>query len=226
MRQNAAFLRIAQITLLVCSPLLLLLSNLYLLATPAFVHYEYGKPQFPAADFYDPAERIFLAEATVHYLRSSAGPDYLKGLRSQERVVYNARETKHLDDVKSVMGVAFWVQGISAVLCVVALAFSWRRSPGKILALQAVYRGCLAFCILLVGIGVVAYTSFDLFFTAFHHLLFKGDTWLFAYSDTLIQLFPVQFWMDAAAALVLPAVAESILVGVVAYILSRRLQVD
>jgi uncharacterized membrane protein len=27
-------------------------------------------------------------------------------------------------------------------------------------------------------------------------LFFSGDTWLFAYSDTLIRLFPIRFWED------------------------------
>jgi integral membrane protein (TIGR01906 family) len=44
------------------------------------------------------------------------------------------------------------------------------------------------------------------FFTAFHGMFFEGDSWLFAYSDTLIRLYPVRFWQDAflaAAAIVL-----------------------
>ncbi len=30
----------------------------------------------------------------------------------------------------------------------------------------------------------------------FHGLFFNGNTWLFAYSDTLIRLFPIRFWED------------------------------
>ena len=28
-------------------------------------------------------------------------------------------------------------------------------------------------------------------------IFFKGDSWLFYYSDTLIRLFPIRFWQDA-----------------------------
>ena len=218
--------RIARLVLLLCIPLLLLLSNLYVVATPAFIRYEYGKPGFPPADFYSPAERLTLAGATLKYLRSSAGPAYLWDLRSQGQEVYNPREVQHLVDVKVVMRAAFWVHGICALLGLAAAAFLWRRSGGRSAVLRAVYQGSVALLISLAAIGVLAYTNFDVFFVFFHRIFFQGDSWLFAYSDTLIQLFPVQFWMDAAAALVLPAVAESILVGVVAYTLSRRLQVD
>jgi integral membrane protein (TIGR01906 family) len=76
----------------------------------------------------------------------------------------------------------------------------------------------------MVVIGVLAYTSFDWFFVLFHRVFFQGDSWLFAYSDTLIQLFPVQFWMDATAGMAVLAVAASVLLGGVAYVLSRRVR--
>jgi integral membrane protein (TIGR01906 family) len=43
--------------------------------------------------------------------------------------------------------------------------------------------------------------NFDWLFTAFHHIFFTGDTWLFFYSDTLIRLFPMEFWMNLFIAL-------------------------
>lgn len=217
--------RIARLVLLWCIPPLLLLSNLYVVATPAFIRYEYGKPDFPPAQLYGAAERLTLAEATLHYLRSNASPDYLWQLSSQGREVYNAREVKHLVDVKLVMRGAFWVQGVCAVLCVAAILFLWRWPKERGAALRAVYQGCLMLLILLVAIGLLAYTQFDLFFVVFHRLFFQGDSWLFAYSDTLIQLFPVQFWMDATAVLAGLAIGESVLVGALAYALSRRVRI-
>ena len=71
--------------------------------------------------------------------------------------------------------------------------------------------------------GLLAFVNFHLFFTAFHRLFFEGDTWLFPRSDTLIQLFPLPFWMDATFILALLPLAESLIVAAVAYVLSRRL---
>jgi integral membrane protein (TIGR01906 family) len=218
--------RIASVVLLLCMPPLLLLWPLYLLTTNAFVQYEYSKPGFPPADFYGPAERLTLAEATVYYLRSSVGPEYLWELRFQGQEVYNPREVQHLVDVKRVMRGAVWIHGISAVLCIAAVAFLWRRRHGRASVWRAVYQGCLLLLVLLAVIGVLALTDFDVFFVLFHRLLFHGDSWLFAYSDTLIQLFPVRFWMDATAGLAVPAVAATVVVGLLAYVLLRRLQLD
>jgi len=66
--------------------------------------------------------------------------------------------------------------------------------------------------------------SFSSFFTTFHRIFFTGDSWLFSYSDTLIQLFPLPFWVDATALLTLPTLAECAIVGLAAYAYSRRLQ--
>jgi integral membrane protein (TIGR01906 family) len=51
-------------------------------------------------------------------------------------------------------------------------------------------------------LGLFASISFWQFFSWFHSLFFKGDSWLFAYSDTLIRLFPIRFWQDAVIGIV------------------------
>jgi integral membrane protein (TIGR01906 family) len=212
---------VVRIVLLVCTPLLLLLSNLYLVATPAFIRHEYGKADFAPADVFTSSERHALAEATLHYLRSDQGLDYLASLSTEGRSVYNQREVKHLMDVKVVMRGAFLVQGVCFVLAILALFLSWSQGLWSV-ALRAVYQGCCTLITGLAVIGFTAYFSFDLFFTAFHRVFFSGDSWLFAFSDTLIQLFPVVFWMDATWTLALLAVGESIALGCVVYVLYRR----
>jgi integral membrane protein (TIGR01906 family) len=214
----------ARIALAVCTPLLLLLSNLYLLATPAFIRYEYSKPSFPPADLYGAAERLSLAEATLHYMRSGEDVGYLTELQSRGQAVYNAREVRHLVDAKLVMRGALWVHGVCALLCLLAAVYSWRRAEDWPGALRGVWLGCLALVALLIAIGILAYTNFGLFFTVFHRLLFQGDSWLFAFSDTLIQLFPVQFWIDATWVLSLLTVGECVIAGAAAYIVLRRLK--
>lgn len=221
MKATAALQHGMRVVLFACTGLLLLLSNLYLVATPAYVRYEYGKPGFPPADIYAPEERQALAEATVHYLRSGEGVDYLRNLQSQGQGVYNERELQHLVDVKAVMNAAFAVQAVCVVLVLGALCLAW-RSHWWHAALRALYQSCLALFLALAAIGVLAYTNFDVFFTAFHRVFFSGDSWLFFYTDTLIQLYPVPFWMDATWILALLSLAECVVVGTLAYLLYRR----
>lgn len=222
--EPAALNPVVRIVLVLCTPLVLLLSNLYVGATPAFIRYEYNKPDFPPADLYDSAERLSLAEGTIHYMRSNEDVDYLMKLQSRGLPVYNPREIKHLVDAKRVMNAAFGLHGICLLLCLLALAYSrshperWRR------AWQAVSLGCLLLFVLLISIGLLAYANFNSFFTTFHRLFFTGDSWLFSYSDTLIQLFPLPFWMDATWLMSLPTLAECAIVGLAAYAFSRRLK--
>ena len=62
---------------------------------------------------------------------------------------------------------------------------------------QGLRRGGWLLIGLVVAIGLFGALAFWQFFTLFHSLFFEGDSWLFLYSDTLIRLFPMQFWQDA-----------------------------
>jgi integral membrane protein (TIGR01906 family) len=49
---------------------------------------------------------------------------------------------------------------------------------------------------LIATIILLAITSWDVFFTTFHRFFFAEGTWRFYNSDTLIRLYPEQFWFD------------------------------
>ena len=220
---SAAFNAGVRVVLAVCVPLALLLANLYVVANPTYIRYEYGKAGFPPASLYEAAERLGLAEATLHYTRSGEDTGYLMSLQSRGRAVYNAREVKHLVDAKTVMRIAFLVQGISSVLSLLVLAYAWLNPEIRVSALRAVSLGCFTLFAVLIGIGLLAYSNFGFFFTIFHRLFFEGDSWLFPRTDTLIQLFPVPFWMDATFILAGLTLIECLIVGLGSYALSRRL---
>ena len=40
--------------------------------------------------------------------------------------------------------------------------------------------------------------GFDGFFTRFHEVFFEGDSWRFSTTDTLIRIYPEQFWGDVS----------------------------
>lgn len=69
---------------------------------------------------------------------------------------------------------------------------------------------------------IIVPLQFRWFFVEFHHLFFMGDSWLFPRSDTLIQLFPEQFWFDALQAWLLLVIGLSVLLGIGAYVWVRR----
>ncbi len=211
-----------RIALALCVPLALLLTNLYLVASPVYIRYEYSKAGFPASSLYGKDERLALAEATLQYMRSDAGGEYLTRLQSQGRPIYNAREVSHLIDAKRVMRATFALQALCTVLSFLAFFAKGRTSSRRAESLTAISRGCLAFLAFLTGIGLLAYANFNLFFTMFHRLFFTGDSWLFPRTDSLIELFPVTFWMDATFILAGLTLIEYLVVALAAHALSLR----
>jgi integral membrane protein (TIGR01906 family) len=205
-------LAVVRVLLAICAPIFIMFSNLYLLFTPQYVRFEYSRPGFPASYVYDSGERLRLADATLHYLRSSEDADSLASLQSQGAVVYNSRELKHMVDVKVVLQTVLQVHAVAVFLCAVSLFLLWRPPRARRSTYQALINGCMGFIGIMAAVAVVSYLRFDVFFTAFHRVLFAGDSWLFSYDDTLIQLFPLQFWIESTWLLSLLTVAECVLV--------------
>ncbi|MFN2144061.1 MAG: DUF1461 domain-containing protein, partial [Anaerolineales bacterium] len=110
--------------------------------------------------------------------------------------LYNQREVDHMVDVQ-VLTVAFikvWYGTI--VLLAAILIWAWRGGWWADL-MQMLSTTGWVILVILGTLVLLMLISFDLVFTNFHAIFFKGDSWLFYYSDTLIRLFPLRFWQDA-----------------------------
>jgi len=209
---------IATVAVVITLPIVLLLSNLYLLATPAFLRMEYSKPTVPLPPGFTAEERLRLAEASLRYLRSNQGIDALQQLEHAGKPLYNVRELVHMADVKRVMYWAFFTHAVAVVILVLATIYLLCRADlrGRLPVLY--FWGALLLALPIVVIGGVALFSFDQFFVLFNRLFFTGDSWLFAGTDALIRLFPLQFWIDASMLYVILAFGEAVLVGSAAYL--------
>lgn len=179
-------------------PILLALISARLVMSPLFLQLEYPRPGFPA-DYYGftTADRLQYAPYALDYLLNGEDIDYLGDLRfpNGERM-YNTRELHHMRDVKIVTQIAFLLAfglGIEMLLIGVIL---YRSQPTELY--RALFGGALLTLAMIAAIVVIAIINWDYFFTTFHTLFFASGTWRFEYSDTLIRLFPEQFWFDAA----------------------------
>jgi integral membrane protein (TIGR01906 family) len=215
------FLRLLGVIVVVGLPPVILLSNLYLLISPGYVRYEYGKADFPPATRLSQEQRYAAAEECVRYLRTGVGIEALQKLQGREGPLFNERELRHMVDVKRVARATFTFHRVCSVL-VVAAALCLVRfgTPGECARRLAQGAGLTVALVALLLIAVVV--NFNWFFTTFHRVFFEGETWLFAYTDSLIQLFPLRFWSDTAQLWVLTAILESCLLGGVALWWLRR----
>lgn len=216
-------------------PVALVLTNVRLIMSNAYLLYEYGKPDFPAEPYgFTQADRLKYARIALDYLLNSAGIEFLGNQRFPEGQTappescqyyttrdctyqYNDRELKHMADVKVVTRGALAVWIVSGLLVIASsVVLGWR--PETRPALRA---GLVGGAVLTVGIllALVAYIliNFNTFFVQFHKVFFEGESWLFLWSDTLIRLFPLQFWSDAFTIIGVGALVEGIAIGVGAW---------
>ena len=216
--------RLVQAVLVLAVPVLLLVIALRVVTGHWFVRWEYGKASFPPDPFgLSAAERTRLAEVCVDYLATNADLSLLADLRLPDgKPAFNARELRHMDDVQAVynwMTIAGIVAGLVLVAGVAILRASRharRRAPAALLG------GSLLTLGLLAAVGATMVLSWGEFFTTFHRIFFEGDTWTFPYSDTLIRLFPMRFWIDVAAAIVTVLVIQALVLAALGRLWTRR----
>lgn len=203
-------------------PLLLLL-NARALMTEAYLRWEYNRPNFPADRYgFTTEDRLTYAPLAADYLLNNAGIEFLGEQTFPDgETLYNERELMHMYDVKVVTRQLF---GVGIILLagflvseVVLVVCGEARGALRV----GVLRGGFLALMVLVGGMLMVFFAFDALFVQFHRLFFEGDSWIFAYSDTLIRLFPERFWIDAFAFVFGGALVEAVLLSVVAWALRR-----
>jgi integral membrane protein (TIGR01906 family) len=181
----------------VLTPLFLIGLAMRIMLAPWFLYVEYNMPYFPADEYgFTKADRLHWAPYALDYLINSTDISYLSDLKFEDgSPLYNERELSHMHDVKEVTlgGLRAWYLSLAVLelLGLWAWGGNWMQTY-----LHGLRRGGWMMIILAAGLGGFAAVAFWEFFTFFHSLFFEGDTWLFLFSDTLIRLFPMQFWQD------------------------------
>ena len=186
-----------QAVIVVAMPVVLFFSPLYAFVAPPFVRHEYAQPHIPGAERFTPPERLRLSDAAVGYLRGRVSREALASLRTMEgETAFEAREVEHLVDVKRVIDAMLVAHAWAAVLGVLSGLALWRTGErGRVSA--GLTTGVWLAGGLIWFVVVSALLDFGTFFTAFHQVFFTPGSWVFDYRDTLIQLYPIEFWMDA-----------------------------
>ncbi len=158
------------------------------------------------------------SEEIVDYFQNDA--DILRILVSdggEEASLFNARETEHMRDVKTLMRVVFRVNegSLAFVLVYVTAVFLWARERSLRSLAWLGLGGVAAGVALVAAIGVAAITGgFDQTWDQFHQLVFANDFWrLNPETDHLIQMFPEPFWQNATVIAGALTAAEAVLVS-------------
>lgn len=180
-------------------PPTLVMTSVRLVMTEAFLQIEYNRPGFPEDPFgFTTEDRLEYGPYGVLYLSNNEPLSYLADLEIDGEPAFNERELKHMEDVQVVTQRAFQIWMITGGIAVFSMVLLARnRSSRKNLMLALRRGGQFTLALMVIGIIAVA-AAWNFFFDTFHELLFEDGTWQFYRSDTLIRLYPEQFWFDAS----------------------------
>ncbi len=189
--------RVLQVLMAIFLPFLLLIGAVRAVATPAFLWLEYFRPGFPGDGYgFSVDDRLTYGSYALDYLANFAGRRYLGDLQLPSgSPLFTDGEVGHMADVKFVFLTAY-AAGAVLLAFFVVVYFVLRKRRGAFG--RGLFAGAIVTFVLVLGLAVFAIMGWQTFFTDFHRLFFANGTWTFQLSDTLIRLFPAQFWMDSA----------------------------
>ncbi len=205
-----SFANVLSLTVTLAVPIALILANVFLFMNPTWLAFQYSQPDFPPSVRFTPQERYRLASESIEYVRGNRTLEQFKALG-----VYDDREIKHMVDVRELVDKVKIVLPIIAIVIIACLVALARQKENRALAARGLLNGAILTIGLFVAVGFFAAIGFQTFFTLFHKIFFEGDTWLFNYTDSLIQFYPLPFWFATSIGLVATTLGEAIIVGLI-----------
>lgn len=195
--------------------------------SPSYPEWEYGRIA-PDRYGFTNEERLELAEATLAYLRQTEPADEVIFMLEELRLpgtddsLYNQEEIGHMIDVKNVADSFRRLMWGLGIVVVVGLGFLLAGPQTRQAGYKALYHGGLLTAGILLVMGLLVAVAWNFVFVQFHEILFPPGTWTFAFTDSLIRLFPEQFWFDFGLLWTGGIFVMGIVIAAVGYFLLRR----
>jgi integral membrane protein (TIGR01906 family) len=195
--------------------------------SPSYPEFEYGRIA-PDRYGFTLEERLELAEATLAYLRRPEPADEVIFLLEDLRLpgtsdsLYNVEEIGHMIDVKNVADNFKRLMYVLGVLVIGGLVFLLARSDTRREGYKALFQGGRLTAVILLVMGLLVAVAWNFVFVQFHEILFPPGTWTFSFEDSLIRLFPEQFWFDFGLLWTAGIFVMGIIIWGIGYFLLRR----
>lgn len=188
--------------------------------------YEYGfdKYEISEATGIDNLELKRVAQHLIGYFNLEVSTAQIEVSRQGgEFNLFNERELIHLEDVRNLIQLDYWVQRgalLLLVVCVLVLVFVFK--VGWRMVIKGLWWGSIMTLCLVVGLAFWALFGFERFFLLFHVVSFSNEYWMLnPATDYLIRLFPEGFFYDAAMFGFSAVILEALLLGGVAFVISK-----
>jgi integral membrane protein (TIGR01906 family) len=217
-------------------PIVLVSFSVRIAATPRHLALQYALPWLPDDPYgFTTADRLHLSliplEVVVYGqsdppIQETALPAELCWPPSDTSCPqYQPEEIVHLVDVYQVLRGLF-LAGVAGTLFTTMIGYLAFQQDG-VRALAALLRcGALSTILIIASMAIVALGAWGPFFTNIHRLFFAEGSWQFLTSDTLIRLFPMEFWLFSAIAIGLLASSLALLLWLIGTRLLQRRDVN
>lgn len=191
---------IGTIWIMIATPFVLLALAVRFVASGIFLKFEYFRPGFPADRFgFGEADREHYATYVIDYLHNFDSRRYLADVvMPNGEPIFISDELSHMADVKGLIALLYLIALVGLIGSVLFGLYMCRKGGSGIHA--GVRLGSIFSIIFMAAVAVVAVLGWDSFFRGFHKVFFADGTWEFYADDSLIRLFPPQFWVDAGIA--------------------------
>ncbi|GAA1873963.1 hypothetical protein GCM10009813_37880 [Brevibacterium marinum] len=191
---------IGTIWITLAAPFILLALAVRFVASGLFVKFEYFRPGFPADQFgFGSADREHYATYVIDYLSNLDSRRYLADvIMPNGEPIFISEELNHMADVKGLISLLYLIAVIGLIGAILfGLYMSRRNGMGIHIGLRL---GSIISIVIMAAAAVLAFLGWETFFRGFHKVFFSDGTWEFYADDSLIRLFPPQFWVDAGIA--------------------------
>lgn len=193
------FLLLRRLIITLAVPIMTLMIAVRAVASSVFLWIEYHRPGFPADTYgFDTAERMRLGSYGLDYILNLAPESYLADIQTGGVAAFLPTEVEHMTDVKRVILYSLTFAGVMLVAALLSARTLPSKVPGAVRS--SLFNGSWLTLVLIVVLGTSGLLGWESFFTTFHEVFFPQGNWQFRMSDTLIRLYPPQFWVDAALA--------------------------
>ena len=226
---NRGLTNIVSALVVLAMPFFLVLTVTQVLISDWYPRYEYAKPGFPPDPYgFTQSERLDLSLVSIHFLRSPESPEVAIEMLEAQRLpgsdqpLFDPYELSHMMDVKRLTDLLWKVHIVAGTVVVAGLILLLARRETRTTGYDVLISGGGFTAVLLLGLVLFVLLSWREFFITFHDAFFPPGTWTFDWSNSLIRLFPDQFWFDAGTILTVGSLILGLLVAFVGWILKRR----
>jgi integral membrane protein (TIGR01906 family) len=210
-----------------CLPVLFLTSTICW-EVNALRLYEYGFDKYEISQDtgIDKIQLSNVAQHLIDYFNLKADSVQITVVRGDKEFdLFNERELIHLEDVRGLIQLDYWVQRgafILMVMCAMALFFGF-RAGWRILVRGLFWGSCITIGLMFI-LALWAFFGFERFFILFHLVSFANEYWMLDPArDYLIRLFPQGFFYDATLFGFGAIMLEALLVGGIAFVVLRMI---